>query len=221
MEKATGTKEKIVETARGLFAEKGYKSTTTAEIAREAGFSEGTIYRHFNSKKELLMECVIPALQKIVDSTEHYLEHYPNQKEDLRTLVIKMLEMRLQLFQENYQTFRIIFSELLFSEDMLKHYMEFIINQEEKISGMISQIEATAEIKRTRNYMLFGLGQVMSIWMYLNFMKWSKEDGMEFSHEMLNISQETFLSDLTDYFLYGIAGVSEEEKIKFTRGEGK
>ncbi len=220
MEKPSGTKEKIVETARSLFAEKGYKSTTTAEIARGAGFSEGTIYRHFNSKKELLMECVIPVLQKIVDSTEHYLEHYPNQEEDLRSLVIKMLEMRLQLFQENYQTFRIIFSELLFSEDMLKHYMEFIINQEEKISGMISQIEATEEIKRTRNYMLFGMGQVMAIWMYLNFMKWSKADGMEFSHEMLNISQETFLPDMADYFLYGIAGVSEEEKIKFTRGEG-
>jgi len=219
MEKPTGTKERIVETARSLFAEKGYNETATAEIARKAGISEGTIYRHFNSKKELLMECVIPVLQKIVDSTEHYLDHYPPQVEDLRSLFIKMLEMRLRLFQENYQTFRIIFGELLFSRDMFNHYMEFILNQEEKIAGIVSQIENLEEIKRTRNYLLFGIGQVMSIWMYLNFMEWSKEDGVEFSHEMLNISRETFLPDLADYFLYGIAGVSGEEKIKFTRGE--
>ncbi len=219
MEKPTGSREKIVETARSLFAEKGYKRTTTAEIARQAGFSEGTIYRHFNSKKELLMECVVPVLQKIVDSTEHYLEHYPSQEEELKSLVIKMLEMRLQLFQENYQTFRIIFGELLFSKEMFNHYMEFIINQEEKVTGIISQIESLEEVKRTRNYMLFGMGQIMSIWMYLNFVEWSKEDGVEFYHEMLNVSQETLLSDLADYFLYGVAGVSGAEKIQFTRGE--
>jgi len=220
MEKPTGTKEKIVATARSLFAEKGYKGTTTAEIAREAGFSEGTIYRHFDSKKELLMDCVVPVMQKIVDSTESYLDHYPAEEKDLRSLFIKMLGMRLQLFQENYQTFRIIFGELLFSKEMLNLYMEFILNQNEKLAGIISQVENLEEIKRTRNYMLFGMGQVLSIWMYLNFMKWSKEDGMEFSLEMLNISQETFLPDMADYLLYGIAGVSEEEVIKFTNGEG-
>ncbi len=220
MEKPSGTKEKIVETARSLFAEKGYKSTTTAEIAREAGFSEGTIYRHFSSKKDLLMECVVPVMQKIVDTTEGYLDHYPAEEKDLRSLFIKMLEMRLHLFQENYQTFRIIFGELLFSKEMLNLYMEFILNQNEKLAGIISQVENLDEIKRTRNYMLFGMGQVLSIWMYLNFMKWSKADGMEFSHEMLNISEETFLPDMADYLLYGIAGVSEEEAIKFANGEG-
>ena len=220
MEKPSGTKEKIVETARSLFAEKGYKGTPTAEIAREAGFSEGTIYRHFNSKKDLLMECVVPVMQKIVDTTESYLDHYPAKEKDLKSLFIKMLEMRLHLFQENYQTFRIIFGELLFSKEMLNLYMEFILNQNEKLAGIISQVENLDEIKRTRNYMLFGMGQVLSIWMYLNFMKWSKEDGMEFSHEMLNISEETFLPDMADYLLYGIAGVSEEEAIKFTHGEG-
>jgi len=211
MKKTTGTREKIVETARSLFAEKGYNRTTTAEIAREAGLSEGTIYRHFNSKKELLMECVAPVMQKIVDSTEGYLGNYPEGENDLRSLVIKMLEMRLQLFQEHYQTFRIIFGELLYSKEMVKLYMEFILNQNEKLAGIISQIENLEEIKRTRNYMPFGMGQVMSIWMYLNFLEWSKQDGVEFSHEMLNISQETFLSDLADYLLYGIAGVSGEE----------
>ncbi len=210
MEKTTSTREKIVETARSLFAEKGFDRTTTAEIAREAGISEGTIYRHFKSKKELLMECVIPVLQKIVDLTEHY---HP-QEENLRTLTIELLKMRLQLFQEHHQTFRIIFRELLNSREMVNYYMDYILTQEKKLSGIMSQVEKLGQIKRTRNYLIFGLGQIMSLWMYINFKEWSKDDGMEFSSEMLNemmnISHETLLPDLADYILYGISGVPGE-----------
>lgn len=210
MEKITSTREKIVETARSLFAENGFDRTTTAEIAREAGISEGTIYRHFKSKKELLMECVIPVLQKIVDLTEDY---HPREK-NLRTLTIGLLEMRLQLFQEHYETFRIFFRELIYSREMIDYYMEFFLKQEYKLSGIMSQVEELGQIKRTRNYLVFGMGQIMSLWMYLNFMEWSKEDGVEFSsemlNEMLNISHETLLSDLADYILYGISGVSGE-----------
>lgn len=207
------TRERIVEAARNLFAEKGFDRTTTAEIAREAGISEGTIYRHFKSKKELLMECVIPVLQKIIDLTEDY---YPREN-NLRALTIDLLEMRLQLFREHHQTFRIIFRELMSSTEMVSHYMDFIFSQEKKLSEIMPQIENLGQIKRTRNYLIFGLGQIMSLWMYINFTEWIKDDEMEFSseklNEMINISHETLLPDLADYILYGISGDSGEEDI--------
>jgi len=212
MEKIT-TREKIVEAARNLFAEKGFDRTTTAEIARKAGISEGTIYRHFKSKKELLMECVIPVLQKIIDLTEDY---YPREN-NLRALTIDLLEMRLQLFREHHQTFRIIFRELMSSTEMVSHYMDFILSQEKKLSEIMPQIENLGQIKRTRNYLIFGLGQIMSLWMYINFTEWIKDDKMEFSSEklseMINISHETLLPDLADYMLYGISGDSGEQDI--------
>ena len=40
----------ILATASRLFATRGYSQTTTAEIAREAGVAEGTLYHHFGSK---------------------------------------------------------------------------------------------------------------------------------------------------------------------------
>jgi AcrR family transcriptional regulator len=40
----------ILATASRLFAARGYSQTTTAEIAREAGVAEGTLYHHFGSK---------------------------------------------------------------------------------------------------------------------------------------------------------------------------
>ena len=37
-----------------LFANEGYSATSTSKIAKEAGVSEGLIFRHFGSKKGLL-----------------------------------------------------------------------------------------------------------------------------------------------------------------------
>ncbi len=45
----------ILATASRLFAQKGYSQTTTAEIAREAGVAEGTLYHHFGSKDGIFL----------------------------------------------------------------------------------------------------------------------------------------------------------------------
>lgn len=41
----------ILEAATDLFAEKGYAGTSTSEIANKAEVAEGTIFKHFKSKK--------------------------------------------------------------------------------------------------------------------------------------------------------------------------
>lgn len=46
-------REKILETAKALFLEKGYKRTTINNIAKAAGISISTIYLHFSGKKEI------------------------------------------------------------------------------------------------------------------------------------------------------------------------
>lgn len=44
--------EQVVDAAREVFLEQGF-SATTAEIARRAGVSEGTLFKRFSSKEEL------------------------------------------------------------------------------------------------------------------------------------------------------------------------
>lgn len=48
----------IVEIARRLFAEGGYRSVTTRELARAAEVSDGLMYRHFESKDDVLRAVV-------------------------------------------------------------------------------------------------------------------------------------------------------------------
>lgn len=46
-------REQILQTTVSLFAQKGFKGTTTKEIATAAGVSEAMVFRHFASKDEL------------------------------------------------------------------------------------------------------------------------------------------------------------------------
>jgi len=48
----------IVEIARQLFAEAGYRPTTTRQLARAAGVSDALMYRHFASKDDVLRAVV-------------------------------------------------------------------------------------------------------------------------------------------------------------------
>jgi AcrR family transcriptional regulator len=53
--KGLRTRERIFETALGLFVEQGYEQTTLRDIARAADCSLGLTYRYFASKEDLVL----------------------------------------------------------------------------------------------------------------------------------------------------------------------
>lgn len=65
------TKEKIIQTARNLFYQKGYDATTTASIAEEVGVSEATLYKYFKSKMALLLSTVKPEPLSFMEMTDY------------------------------------------------------------------------------------------------------------------------------------------------------
>ena len=48
------TRDRIDRTALRLFAEKGVDQTTTKDLAAGAGIAEGTLYRHYSGKDEMI-----------------------------------------------------------------------------------------------------------------------------------------------------------------------
>ncbi len=50
------TRQRLLRAALELFTTNGFQATTTPEIAERAGVAEGTIYRHFPGKEQLLNE---------------------------------------------------------------------------------------------------------------------------------------------------------------------
>lgn len=53
---AANTRARIDETALRLFAEKGVDQTTTRDIAQGAGVAEGTLYRHYQGKDDMIRQ---------------------------------------------------------------------------------------------------------------------------------------------------------------------
>ena len=51
---AAGTKERILETALELFAQKGYLGTSMNDIAGKLGLTKAALYKHYTSKQEIL-----------------------------------------------------------------------------------------------------------------------------------------------------------------------
>ncbi len=59
------TEERIIEAAAQLFSRQGFTASSTAEIARLAGVSEVTIFRHFPRKRDLFWAATESRLRRL------------------------------------------------------------------------------------------------------------------------------------------------------------
>jgi TetR/AcrR family acrAB operon transcriptional repressor len=61
-DQSASTKQRLIDAATNLFANKGYGATSVKDISSAAGISEGSIFWHFESKQGLLFAVVDQAL---------------------------------------------------------------------------------------------------------------------------------------------------------------
>lgn len=85
-------KSEVIDAALALFMRKGIKATTTRDIALRAGISEGTIYRHFQSKEELAETLFEENLNYFWKFLKGYLKNSRNPEEMLRAYVAGFFE---------------------------------------------------------------------------------------------------------------------------------
>ncbi|OZM73314.1 TetR family transcriptional regulator [Amycolatopsis antarctica] len=67
------TREKILVAAATIMRGQGYARATTKEIARAAGYSEATLYKHFPDKTEIFLAVLseqLPGLSTLLDELE-------------------------------------------------------------------------------------------------------------------------------------------------------
>ena len=75
------TKDRILISSLVLFNEGGFNNVTTASIAKHTGILEGTLWYHFNSKKDILSNH-IQLLQKVFFSVNQQ-----NKSKDFETII--------------------------------------------------------------------------------------------------------------------------------------
>lgn len=139
------TKEKIINAAWIIFAEKGYFKTNAKDIARKAGVATGSFYAYFNNKKEVCIE-LIRRFYK--DGTEKVLFNTGNHITDILAenpgpeTVRKTVRLIIQSFKEFHSISPMLQQDalvlILMDEDVKK------VNREEEdkiISYLVTLLE--------------------------------------------------------------------------------
>ncbi len=82
------TKEGILEAAARIFSEKGFHATSMQDIAEAVNLQKASIYHHFASKQEILLEILDHALDLINGRLEQVLSQPLPPDEKLRQAMI-------------------------------------------------------------------------------------------------------------------------------------
>jgi len=106
----TEPKERILDTAIRLFAQKGYSGTGVREIAREADVNVAMINYYFGSKGNIL-KCII---NDFFDAYKVVLDEVMGEDKPLDALVPHILGKIIGLFRENPDRMRVVFTEVPF-----------------------------------------------------------------------------------------------------------
>jgi AcrR family transcriptional regulator len=98
----------ILETARAVFCARGYADAAIAEIAERAGVVEGTIYRYFVGKRDLLIKVVEHWYEDMLSDYDQQLRGISGTWNRLRFMIWR----HLTVIHDDPAMCRLIFNEL-------------------------------------------------------------------------------------------------------------
>lgn len=124
--------EEILEAAVKIFSEKGYSAATTSEIAKEAGIAEGTIFRYFKTKKDILNKVMIKLTEILGEKliTTRLAKIFEDNKHNNTKEVLKIiLKDRLIIALTYWDMLKVVITEMQFHEDLREAFIKNIVTK--------------------------------------------------------------------------------------------
>ena len=143
----------IIDSAMKVFVRKGYNGATTADIADEAGISEVTLFRHFDSKRELFMAGIEPILiTSLEDSITESKDLGPIKK------LKYILKDRIDFVSKNHEMIKLILMESQINPEIAE------IDYIDKIISLLNDSikETGIELKDEDLSLRFLMGSILS-----------------------------------------------------------
>ena len=143
MTDSLSTRQLILNAARELFTLHGYHGTSTRKIAALVGVTEGAIFRHFSSKREILMGLLTPTRSLQLDQTGLNLaEGSP------RVVLTQFIHLRIQQFSQLFPLLKIVLLENEVGPELKQAWLyQVLFEVREQLSGCFSRWQASAEIR--------------------------------------------------------------------------
>jgi len=199
-ERKTEKQIRIIEAAVEVFSEKGFAAASTSEIAQRAGVAEGTIFRHYKTKKDLLLSIAGPIAAKLFapflmrDFVKLLDIPYDRVEDFLRAI----LRDRLEFARKNMKLIKILVHEVPFQPELLAQIRE-----------LFTHIVITRVEKAIRHFQARGALKEMPPWRVIRSTI-SLFVGMVVFHVFLApdfpFDEEEEIERTVDILLHGIAG---------------
>jgi AcrR family transcriptional regulator len=121
--------QQIVEHAIKIIDEKGIQGLTIKNISKAIGISEPAIYRHFESKTDIIL-AVLTTLKDAADFFSQLMKHEQGTAADKIGFIFQKM---VAMFSENPSLVSVIFAEEIFkNEEVLKTAITDVLNKNEE-----------------------------------------------------------------------------------------
>ena len=201
--KGDARREQILATAVSLFSQRGFKGTTTKEIAKAAGVSEAMVFRHFENKEALYgailetKDCqdgvrrfpwdANPLLQKAIE------------KKDDHAVFYHIALDAMNKHQRDVAFMRLLFYSALEEHDLAQRFFnDFVEKVYEFIGGYIAKRQRDGAFRKLNPRIAVRAFLGMLIHHSLNNILWDKE------RTILDVSNETAAKNFAEILLNGI-----------------
>ena len=148
-------RQAMLDAARTVFAERGYRQATLEEIAERAEFGKGTLYNYFEGgKEELLFAVLDDVYDTICDLTRRVLQPDRLEDQSIQELFHRYMSAIIDHMIEHQDLFMLLIKEghrLAFDEE--KEKVEYFQRQNQRVKDqLIPTIEAGIDRGRLKAF---------------------------------------------------------------------
>ncbi|KZE38448.1 TetR family transcriptional regulator [Bhargavaea cecembensis] len=194
-------RDQMIRGAVKLFREKGFHRTTTREIAKEAGFSIGTLYEYIRTKEDVLyLVC-----DRIYEEVNHRLSALAEKQGTVSGLK-DAFRLYIETIDEMDDEFTVMYQE---TKSLPKTALSYVLEKELEMVGLFERMLAgcsdSGEITLSDKEARLGAHHIIVQGQMWAFRRWTLRKQFTLGE---------FIDMQTDQLLYGVAGRQRKGEAK-------
>jgi TetR/AcrR family fatty acid metabolism transcriptional regulator len=159
----------ILEAAIKVFARQGFYQSTVAQIAREAGVADGTIYLYFKNKDDILVQFFNYRTKQVFDGFRAAVNQADNSLDKLRNLIRRHLmefqqdrNMAVVYQVETHQNSRLAEAQI---REMAQMYQD-LVSEIVEAGQQEGRIRKDLYVSLVKRFILGAVDEVINTWLH-------------------------------------------------------
>ncbi len=159
----------ILEAAVTVFARQGFHQSTVAQIAKEAGVADGTIYLYFKNKDDILVQFFAYRTKQVFERFRAEVKKADNSLDKLRNLIRRHLmefqrdpNMAVVYQVETHQNSRLAEAQI---REMSQMYQD-LISEIVELGQQEGKIRKELYVSLVKRFILGSVDEVINTWLH-------------------------------------------------------